>query len=320
MTGRRTIGATQELACLFRDGTAAGLSDRQLLGRYAARRDEASFAALVGRHGPMVLGVCRRIVRDRHEAEDAFQAAFLVLARKAASIRVDDSLGRWLYTVARRIALRADASAARRRRDEPADEGLVAADDPDRAGRRELASALDEEMGRLPASYRAVIVLCYLEGLTHEEAARHLGWPLGTVKGRLARARGLLRDRLVRRGIGLSAGSVAAGLSSEAVSAGLLMETVSAAMAFAASRATPAGMVPAAVALAREALGVMLMGRIKLAAAGIMALGVVGLGAGRLPALAQDGPAPSKAGARPQPGTSQGGPGAGEGPPGEAGR
>ncbi len=292
MTGRRAIGATRELACLFRDGTAAGLSDRQLLHRFAAGRDEASFAALVGRHGPMVLGVCRRIVRDRHEAEDAFQAAFLVLARKAGSIRVDDTLGRWLYTVARRIALRADASAARRGRLDPPDERLAAPDDPGGAERRELRSALDEEIGRLPKSYRAVVLLCDLEGLTHREAARRLRWPLGTVKGRLARARGLLRGRLARRGFGLSAGAVAAGLQAEAVSAALLVETVSAAVGFAASRATPAGVFPAAVALAREALGMMHMARIKLAAAGLMAIGVAGIGIGRLPgslpALAQE--------------------------------
>jgi HlyD family secretion protein len=292
MTGRRAIGAVRELAWLFRDGTAAGFSDRQLLQRFASARDEASFAALVGRHGPMVMGVCRRIVRDRHEAEDVFQAAFLVLARKAGSIHVDDSLGRWLYTVARRIALRADASAARRSLVEPAGPCLLAADEPDRAESREIRVVLDEEVGRLPASYQSVVVLCDLEGLTHFEAARRLRCPIGTVKGRLARARGLLRGRLVRRGIGLSAGSVATGLSSEAVSAGLLMETVSAASAFAASRTTLAGMVPAAVALAREALGRMLMTRIKVAAAGFVVLGVVGLGAGRLPALAQDGPAP----------------------------
>src|SRR5579875_3651867 len=163
MTGRRAIGATRELAWLFRDGSAAGLSDRQLLQRFASARDEASFAALVGRHGPMVLGVCRRIVRDRHEAEDAFQAAFLVLARKAGSIRVDDSLGRWLYTVARRIALRADASAARRGLVETAAES-VAVDEPDQSERREVRAAVDEEVGRLPASYRAVVRLCDLEG------------------------------------------------------------------------------------------------------------------------------------------------------------
>ena len=255
MTGQRAIGASRELTWLFRDGTAAGLSDRQLLHRFADGRDEASFAALVGRHGPMVMGVCRRIVGDAHEAEDAFQAAFLVLARKAGTIRVNDSLGGWLYTVARRIALRADASAARRGRSEPPDERLVASDDPDRAERRELRAAIDEEVGRLPALYRSVVVLCDLEGLTHREAARRLRCPVGTVKGRLPRAREILRGRLARRGIGLSAGAVATGIGTEVVSAGLLVETVSAATGFAASRATSAGVFPAAVALAQGGAG-----------------------------------------------------------------
>src|SRR5262249_48128930 len=156
--------------------------------------------ALVRRHGPLVLGVCRRVLRDRHAAEDAFQATFLILLRRARSLDRRGSVASWLYTVAYHVALRARADAARR----PPPARPVP--QPPEAGWADLQPVLDEELGRLPDSYRAVVVLCYLEGKTNVEAARLLGWPVGTVKGRLARARDLLRARLTRRGITLSAG------------------------------------------------------------------------------------------------------------------
>jgi RNA polymerase sigma factor (sigma-70 family) len=278
MRDRRAVGAVREIQALFRDGTAAGLSDRQLLQRFASRGDQSAFAALVGKHGPMVLGVCRRIVRDRHEAEDAFQAAFLVLARRAGSIQVDDSLGRWLYTVARRIALRAEAGAPRRGGAEIDLDRLAAPDDPSRDDRWELRAAIDAELGRLPRPYRDVLGLCYLEGLTHEEAAQRLRWPLGTVKGRLARARGLLRGRLARRGLGVATGALATLLRPVSAPAALIEETVSAAVGFTASRAAVGGAFPMAVTLAREALGTMHMVKIKLASVVLLTFGLgVGL-------------------------------------------
>jgi polysaccharide biosynthesis/export protein len=290
--------AWQGLARLFRGGTAAGLSDVQLLERFAASRDELAFAALVERHGPMVLGVCRRILRDSHAAEDAFQAAFLVLVRKAASIRVDDSLGRWLYTVTRRIALRE----ARRQEVAEADVDRPGEEvDGNQAERHEQIAVIHDELGRLPESYRSALVLCHLQGLTHEEAARRLGWPVGTVKGRLVRARSLLRSRLIRRGLGLSLGTLTSTLRPMSVTASLTDRTVSAAIGFAAYRAASAGAFPAAVYLAKGALDAMFFSKLKLVAVGLVAFSagalVVGSGIVRLPGeimgrpvLAMDGP------------------------------
>jgi RNA polymerase sigma factor (sigma-70 family) len=217
----------QQIGTLFEGGSVAGLSDRQLLERFNARRGaagEAAFAALVARHGPMVLGVCRQILADGHLAEDAFQATFLVLARKARSIRDSDRLGNWLYGVALRTARGARLRLARRREREevdtiirsgsnaqvapalaPAEEAIMA---------REQAEALHGEIARLPDAFRLPIVLCYLEGLTVHEAARQLRWSHGTVRSRMARAREKLRRGLTRRGIVLPAAALAAVLDS----------------------------------------------------------------------------------------------------------
>ena len=181
-----------------------GLTDGQLLARFVATRDEPAFAALVRRHGPMVLGVCRRLLPRGPDAEDAFQATFLVLFRRARALDRGGSVANWLYTVAYHVALRARADAARRRQCEravPRRDEAPAAD-----VWSDLRPVLDEELTRLPDKYRAPVVLCYLEGKTNEEAGRLLGCPVGTVKGRLSRARDLLRARLARRGVTLSAG------------------------------------------------------------------------------------------------------------------
>jgi RNA polymerase sigma factor (sigma-70 family) len=181
------------------------LTDGQLLERFTTRGDQTAFARLVERHGPLVLSVCRRILRHAEDAEDAFQAAFLVLARKAGSIAKYDSVASWLYKVAYRIAVRARAGKSRRldlekRALRPGMPPALVD-----AACRELGRVIDEEVQKLPEKYRAAILLCYLQGQTNEEAARQLRWPTGTVKIRLLRARELLRKRLVRRGLDLSA-------------------------------------------------------------------------------------------------------------------
>ncbi len=178
--------------------------DAELIERFVAARDGAAFATLVERHGPLVLGVCRRVLGHHHDAEDAFQSTFLALARKAPRIRRRDALAGWLYRVAFRLAVRLRLSAERRRRAErqpparpqpPADP--VAWDD--------LRLALDEEFGRLPEKYRVPLLLCGLAGRTRDQAARQLGWTLGTLKMQLERGRQLLRTRLARRGLTVSA-------------------------------------------------------------------------------------------------------------------
>ncbi len=162
------------------------LSDAQLLDDFVQRRDEAAFELLVWRHAGLVLGTCRRLLRDRHEAEDAFQATFLVLIRKAATISRRDSLGSWLHRVAVRIAQRARAQAARRMTAALPEE-VPAPEPKDDLLWRDLRPVLDEEVSRLPEKYRRPFVLCYLEGNTNEQAARQLGCPRGTILSRLAR-------------------------------------------------------------------------------------------------------------------------------------
>jgi RNA polymerase sigma factor (sigma-70 family) len=185
-----------------------GLTDTRLLERFLDDRDQAAFELLVWRHGPMVLRVCRRVLRDWHGAEDAFQATFLTFAYKAADIGKRESVGSWLYKVAYRIALRArDGSSKRATRERPLADSLVAEDvrEPsEEAAWRELGPLLDAEVQRLPEKYRAAFILCCLDGKTNEEAAEELGCPKGTLLSRLARARERLRTRLERRGLALS--------------------------------------------------------------------------------------------------------------------
>jgi RNA polymerase sigma factor (sigma-70 family) len=180
------------------------LPDDELLRRFVVGRDEAAFTALVGRHGPLVWGVCRRLLSDAHDAEDAFQATFLTLARKAASIRKPGAVGAWLYGVATRAAAQARTDRARRA-GSAASVPASPADPLAELTGRELSAVLDEELARLPERCRAPLVLCYLEGRTRDEAAQQLGWSLGTFKRRLERGRNLLRSRLTRRGLALSA-------------------------------------------------------------------------------------------------------------------
>src|SRR5205814_2209740 len=203
MTDGRTGRAMQRLRSTML-ARADGMTDAQLVEEFVLGREEAAFEALVLRHGPMVLGVCRRILGNAHDAEDAFQATFLVLVRKAESIRPRAMVGNWLYGVACRTALDARRAAARRRAKEAAVLPRTQPPDEDRA---DLRATLDEELQRLPAECRAVVVLSDLEGKTRKEVARQLGWPEGTVASRLARGRARLAKRLARYGLALSGGS-----------------------------------------------------------------------------------------------------------------
>ncbi len=207
MSRVRTRKWHQDLETIFGGGTLSSLSDGQLLELFLGRRAEAgeqAFTAIVERHGPMVYRVCGQVVGDCHEAQDAFQAVFLVLARKAGAVRNRESLGSWLYGVALRVAARAKTGMNRRRaRERQAEDGHEEILARTAQGTEQLddAEAVHQEVGRLSEKSRAPIVLCYLEGLTHDQAAARLGWPVGTVRSRLARARDQLRARLVRRGV-----------------------------------------------------------------------------------------------------------------------
>lgn len=223
----------------------SGLSDAQLLERFAASRDEQAFAVLVQRHGPLVRGLCRRLLGNDALSDDVFQMTFLVLARQAGSVRKRASVGSWLYGVAWRLAHKARRSAARRRRHEQqAGVGRQRAGAPD-AGWAELLAVLDEELARLPERARAPLLLCYLDGHTQDEAARRMGWSLGTLRRRLDWGRDLLRRRMARRGGTLSAGLFAALLAPAAATAAV-PEALVRATAEAAAALTPAawGSVP----------------------------------------------------------------------------
>jgi RNA polymerase sigma factor (sigma-70 family) len=180
--------------------TATDSTDRELLERFTRRQDEAAFAALVARHGPMVLAVCRRVLGHTPEAEDAFQATFLILVKKAGTITQPELLSNWLFGVAARTARKARVAAARRAHHERQAVPVASSAPQSEVDWHDLRAWLDEELERLPHKYRAPLVLCYLDGLTNEEAARRLGWPTGSISYRLARGRDLLRERLSRRG------------------------------------------------------------------------------------------------------------------------
>jgi RNA polymerase sigma factor (sigma-70 family) len=264
---------------------AGRVSDRTLLERFVNRRDEDAFADLVERHGSLVMGVCRRVLHDTHDAEDVFQATFLVLVRKARSIAKPECLAHWLYGVAYRTALRARSDAARRRfHEHTAAVNMDSEMDMDFIW-RDLRPILDEEIQRLPRSYQAPLMLCYFAGKTKEEAARILDLPVGTVSSRLARAREKLRARLTRRGLGLSSGLLASALGSKtlagSVSASLLETTTQGGLALAAGHALAGGLVSLKVAsLTHSMVKSMFLFKLKMAAAGLAAALVIGSGAG----------------------------------------
>jgi len=261
------------------------LTDGQLLDNYIRRRDEAALAALVQRHGPMVWGVCRRILANNHDAEDAFQATFLVFVRKAASIASRDALANWLYGVAQLTAMKARATIAKRHARE---RQVTEMPEPAIAERdlwTELQPLLDDELIRLPDKYRSVIVLCDLEGKTRKQAARHLGCPEGTVAGWLARARTMLAKRLTRRGVVLSGGALAAVLSQKVASASMptsvIPTKIKAAILFAAGHAVTAGAISIPVAALTEGvLKTMLLNKIKPALTMLLLVVLIALGSG----------------------------------------
>jgi RNA polymerase sigma factor (sigma-70 family) len=279
---------------------SGGFTDGQLLARFVATRDEACFAALVRRHGPMVLGVCRRVLHDLHDAEDAFQATFLVLARKAASLVVGESLGCWLYGVAYRTAVQARGLGARRRsRERPMNDMPHPEVMP--AEVHDWLPLLDRELSLLPEKYRTAIVLCDLEGRTRKEAARLLKVPEGTLSSRLASGRQLLAKRLARCGVTLSGGALAVALSqgaSASVSAILVSSTTRAAVLVAAGQmvgATPA------LLLMKGVMKAMLLKKLRMVVGAVMvlvALGAVGFGyqAGGWSGAAQAAPPDKPAG------------------------
>jgi RNA polymerase sigma factor (sigma-70 family) len=274
------------LRTLWGVGAVGGLTDGQLLDRFAIGHDdgaELSFQALVERHGPMVLRVCQRVLTDPNDAEDAFQATFLVLLRQAGRIRERGSVAAWLHGVAARIAARAKVEAARRRRIER--RGVrPAIEDYNIGAHLDFESLIQQELAGLPEKYRAPIVLCYLEGLTHDRAAEQLGWPVGTVRGRLARARELLRTRLARRGITDSAGLVAVESLTEsagaAVPAALRAATVHAAVRDASGQTIAAVVSTKVAARAERACRLMTLYRWKTVAGLILSIGALGTGIG----------------------------------------
>jgi RNA polymerase sigma factor (sigma-70 family) len=281
----------RKLADVRHDDEAA---DHQLLERFARRQDEGAFAALLRRHGPMVLRVCQSVLHELHDAEDAFQAAFLLLAQKAGSIHRREAVSAWLYRVAYHLAVRAGASAARRRVVEKRAVTMPSADPVLDLSLREVRAVLFEELEALPDQYRAPLVLCGLEEKSREEAARLLGWSSSAVKGKLERGREMLRTRLRRRGLELSSGlcAVALGLNSASsrVSAALAESTLRAAVKVAASGSVAAGAVSAQVAaLVQGASQTMFCSKAKIATALVLAvsLAVSAFGVVRLRASAE---------------------------------
>jgi RNA polymerase sigma factor (sigma-70 family) len=278
MTALKANVVLRHLRHLVAEQEGRRQTDPELLERFVNRNDEAAFAALVARHGPVVLSVCRSVLRHQQDAEDAFQATFLVLVRKAAAIRNRAALGSWLHGVALRLARKARVSAVDRdRRERAAGQGspVVA---PDDLTWREVRKVLHEEVERLPEKFRLPLLLCYWEGQTHEEAARQLGCPKGTLKDRVERARELLRSRLVRRGLAPSTALLAASLSQGGASAGLVQATTRAALLFAAGKT--AAVSARAVLLAEGIPQAVSMTKLKLGMILVLALGCLTAGTG----------------------------------------
>lgn len=287
---------------------AAGWTDGQLLEVFITHQDGAALEALVRRHGPMVLGVCRRILRNHHDAEDAFQATFLVLARKAPTVRPRDHVAHWLHGVACNTARKARAVSTKRQAREKQVTPMPEPQQPEADLGSDWQPLLDQELNGLPTKYRLPIIICDLEGKSLKEAIRQLGWPQGTVAGRLARARVLLAKRLARRGLVLPAGALAAAFASTAAAglpAARVSATVQAACQLAAGQTPAPDLVSAQVtALTKGVLRTMLLTKLKFAAVVVMIVAAIGAGGTALclPASGEDQgqpTAPSSAGSPP---------------------
>ncbi len=292
----RMDAAARPLRMLFEGGTITGYSDAKLLERFAGRRDEASelaFALLMERHGPMVLRVCRRVLGDHHDALDAFQATFLVLVRRSRSVRKADSIASWLHGVAYRVASSARLAAIRRRKHEhgaaEASRRTVRVEEMD-----DLGPLLDRAIDGLPERYRAPLVLCHLEGLTHEQAAEQLGWPVGTIKSRMARGRDRLRERLHRQGFDPTAIPIIAAPPPQVVNA-----TARAAIKMIAGQPIGGEIPASAVTLLKGVVRSMKLKKLQLMAAAVCAAGIVGTTAGVLAQQQQFIPPPVPAQAGP---------------------
>lgn len=290
MTNRHRRGLLGEIDRLLKgEATLNGLDDAGLLELFALRRDEAAFEIMIRRHGPMVLGVCRRFLSRSEDVEDAFQATFLILSRKAQGLGEGGKLASWLFSVARKVSSRAAKRMSRR--PEPIgdrDFAVVSAND-DALLAKESKAVLDDELARLPAKFRDPLILCYLEGLTHEQAAVRLRCPVGTVRSRMAGGRSKLRERLIRKGLAIPAGLAvigldAAGASAMAVPPELVAATVRHALTFSlgAVRSAATALIPGSLTtLTREALSAMFLTKLAwCAGAGTLTLGLFAAGAG----------------------------------------
>jgi RNA polymerase sigma factor (sigma-70 family) len=279
----RTCAILRHVRQLSAEHGADNFSDQELLERYAVDRDEAAFAALVRRHGPMVWRTCLTILKHEHDAEDAFQAAFLVLARRVSSIRKRASIASWLYAVAYHVALRARAGVSRRTVPEDGGEAISEADPQAEAAQREQIGILHEELSRLAEKYRAPLVLCYLEGKTQDEAAQQLAWSKRTFERRLGQARGLLQLRLHRRGFALSAVFAASAIAHPAQSAALSARLVLTTVHALATRSAALGGAPTkAVALAESVLRTAALAKLKTLAILAIVCGILVGGTGVL--------------------------------------
>jgi RNA polymerase sigma factor (sigma-70 family) len=280
-TNARIAGILERLRHTAAVRCALPMADYDLLQRYVSYRDEVAFAELVRRHGPMVMGLCWRLLRHRQDAEDAFQAAFLVLARKAGSIRKRASLASWLHCVAVRAATRLRTANGRRHARQAPLGDVVPMACPEDLTLWETQHVLDEELGRLPNRYRAPLLLCCVQGRTRDEAAQQLGWSLGVLRGRLERGRELLRARLARRGVALAVALLplsAVGAGQAPMLPALLASTVRAALGPA--HASAAAVSARAAALAQGVIQAMFLAKVKVVAVGLLVLAFLGTGAG----------------------------------------
>jgi RNA polymerase sigma factor (sigma-70 family) len=278
--------ALRHVRMLFDVGTIGALTDGQLLEEFRGRigdRAEPAFRAIVERHGPMVLRTCRSILRDEQDVEDSFQATFLVLVRRASSLWVRDSLGPWLHQVALRVARSARSAEIRRLRHEQQKAERTDFAMIDRSW-DDLGPVIHEELARLPEKFRAAVVLCCMEGLSQQQAAGQLGWPLGTLQSRLARGRERLRGQLLRRGLVPSTALVAAFLSAEganaAIPVALATSTTRMALQLAASNAAIAGVASASAAfLTRGVLAAMFLHKLRIAMGATLVVALTAAGA-----------------------------------------